>query len=303
MRFFVCFSAILLAASASGEAPAQYDSAFPQWSPDERHIVFASTRDGDFEIYTMSADGTDPRRLTSSTGRDAHPSYWPGHNRIVFQSPRGHSDERDVELYTMNRDGTDQRPLYSAAGFNGVPVPSRDGKRIAFQRGIFDSAANDFHWELFLIDADGKNERQLTKNSWSSQVPTWMPGDHEIVFYANPRGTDQLFLMNVDTGRVRQFLQSSTNDRAPSLSRDGRFLAFHSDRGGGDGDDLYVLDRSTNAVTRLTSGLSVRCQPGWTRDGRRIVFSGNGTGVDEVYVVGRDGKGLTRLTRGTEGTR
>ena len=280
-----------------------YSNAFPQWSPDERRIAFASTRDGgdDFEIYTMNADGADLRRLTFSPGRDAHP-YWLSANRLVFQSPRNQSSERIVDLYTMDANGRNQRRLLGGGAFTGVPVPSRDRKRIAFQRGTWDESIRNFHWELFVVDSSGRHERQLTGNAWSSQVPSWRPGDREIVFYANPSGVDQLFVMNVASGEVRPLMTSKSNDTAPSVSPDGRFIAFQSDRGG-DRPDLYLLDLSTQDVKRLTTGLAVRSQASWSRDGMRLLFSGVGTGVDEVYVIHRDGTGLTRLTHGTEGTR
>jgi len=91
------------------------------------------------------------------------------------------------------------------------------------------------------------------------------------------------------------------NDTAPSVSFDGRFVAFNSDRDGP--GDLYVLEVSSGQVTRLTTALGVRSQPSWSRDGARLLFSATSTGVDEVYVIGRDGSGLRRLTHGTDGVR
>ena len=85
------------------------------------------------------------------------------------------------------------------------------------------------------------------------------------------------------------------------MSPDGRLVAFNSDRDGP--GDLYVLEISSGRVARLTTGLAVRSQPSWSRDGGRLLFSATSTGVDEIYVVGRGGAGLERLTRGTEGVR
>jgi Tol biopolymer transport system component len=123
-----------------------FDDTHPAWSPDSKTIVFFS-----------------------------HPYYLPTGNQIVFQSPRDHADEHDVDLYVMDANGRGQRRLLARSGFNGVPVPSRNGKRIAFQRGIWNEAIKKFHWELYVVDADGRNERQLTDNSWSSQVASWFP--------------------------------------------------------------------------------------------------------------------------------
>jgi TolB protein len=227
--------------------------------------------------------------------------YFPSGQRIVFQSPRDYTQPREVDLYTMDASGIRQRRLATSAGFDGVPVPSPDSGRIAFQRGTFDATANAFHWELFVIDTLGRNERQLTSNQWSSQVPSWRPGGDEIVFYANPEGREQLFVMAVRTRAARPLHTSRANDTAPAVSPDGRYVAFNSDRDGP--GDLYRLEVSSGTVTRLTRELGVRGQPSWSRDGSRLLFSATSTGLDEVYVIGRDGSGLARLTRGATGVR
>jgi len=227
--------------------------------------------------------------------------YLPSGRRIVFQSPRDHATAGEVDVYTMDADGSRQRRLFSHPGFDGVPVPSPDGRWIALQRGTFDSTTRAFHWELLVVDTLGGNERVLTANRWSSQVPSWRPGGDGLVFYANPDGHDQLFVMSVATRVVRPLLLSGANDTAPSVSPDGRLVAFNSDRDGP--GDLYVLAVASGQATRLTTGLGVRSQPSWSRDGTHILFSATSTGVDEVYVVGRGGSGLRRLTRGTDGVR
>jgi TolB protein len=284
------------------KANSRYDNEFPQFSPDDKHIVFASTRDdGDYEIYTMAADGTLAQRLTHTAGRDAHPYYFASGRKILFQSPRDHSNERDVDLYVMESNGKAQHRLMARDGFNGVPVPSRKGNRIAYMRGSWDDALKTFHWELLLVGVDGTNERQLTKNTWSSQVASWFPGDLEIAFYANPSGRDQLFVLNIDSGAVRPLLVDKANDYAPSVSPDGKQVAFTSDRDSE--SDLYILDVAPGTVTRLTTNAKVRGQPCWSRDARRFLFAGAATGVYEVYTIQVDGTNMTRLTHGTEGIR
>lgn len=102
-----------------------YDN-FPQWSPKGDAIMFTSDRDGDFELYTISPDGTGLRRLTHVPGNDAHSSWCAGGDWIVFSSGRmGFKDE--MALY------------------DGVPQP---------------------YGEIFAMRADGSDVRQLTDNKW-----------------------------------------------------------------------------------------------------------------------------------------
>jgi TolB protein len=129
---------------------------YPAWSPDGRRIAFMSSRDGDDEIYTMNADGTDPRRLTNSAGRDSGPTWSPDGGSIAFASSRdGASD-----LYIMEVDGGKVRRLTDTPVPGGSirPLWSPDGELISFlsSRGRPDPT------QLFVIDPRGQHERQVT---------------------------------------------------------------------------------------------------------------------------------------------
>jgi Tol biopolymer transport system component len=306
MRTLPIASVLLLLAPASSRADGAYDNMWPNASPDGKEIAFATTRDGgDWEIYVMDADGTNPRRLTHSPGRDAHPSFSRSGQQIFFQSPRDYPDEQtEVAIYVMDRDGKGQRRLIEARGaFTGVPVPSRGGRRLAFMRGVYDAARKTHHWELQLAESSGRNPVPLTDNAWNSQVPSWFPGDRELAFFADPAGREQLFVLDVASRRARPLLQSEWNDQNPSVSPDGRWIAFVSDRTGKDLRDLHV-DASSRRVRPLTQGFVLRSQPNWSPRGERLFFSASKAGgVDEIYGILPDGSGLTRLTHGTEGIR
>jgi hypothetical protein len=75
----------------------------PQWSPDGRRLVFDSTRDGNFEVYAMNADGSGPVRLTDHPAIDANPSFSPDGRLVLFDSDRERRDVRD--LYTVSAGG------------------------------------------------------------------------------------------------------------------------------------------------------------------------------------------------------
>lgn len=74
----------------------------PAWSPDGKRIAFHTFRDGNLEVYTMSRDGADPVRITTSTAADGYPAWTPTGDRIVFASNR----DGNWELYVIATDGT-----------------------------------------------------------------------------------------------------------------------------------------------------------------------------------------------------
>lgn len=280
---------------------APYENAFPSWLPDGR-IVYSSTQaEGDWEIFVIDPKGGDPLRITQSPGRDAHAQAWT-EGRLLFQSPRAWPQPPNVDIFVMASDGSRIRRLTGGGGFNGVPVPSPDASRIAFMRG--QPRAGGFHWQIHVMDADGGHERAVTSGTWSSQVPTWTGDGKALFIHADPEGRNQLYKVDLATGRVAQAHKSSGNDHAPALATDGIRLAFTSDRDNAPGrHDLYVLDLGTGGVRRLTQGLNVRGQPGWSPDSMSLTIAAAPADVSDVWVIPVGEGEPRRVTRGAEGQR
>jgi uncharacterized repeat protein (TIGR01451 family) len=95
------------------------DDINPAWSPDGTKIAFASNRDGNYEIYLMNADGTNPQRLTTSAGADRAPAWSPDGTKIIFSSER---DGGNSEIYVMNVDGSNSVRLTNNSVVDATPA-------------------------------------------------------------------------------------------------------------------------------------------------------------------------------------
>src|ERR1700747_3123013 len=109
----------------------------------------------------MNVDGSNPRRLTHSPGRDAHPEWSPDGQKIYFQSPR---ETKVPQLFVMNADGSDPKRLTNNAGFTGVPLVSPDGKKILYMVNDGPSL-EQVHWQIYHMDVDGRNQRRLSRGT------------------------------------------------------------------------------------------------------------------------------------------
>jgi TolB protein len=102
----------------------------PSWSPDDKQMVFASNRDGKFQIYAMNADGSSVRRLTNNKAEESAPAWSPSGQDIVFVSDR---EGEHLALFTMAPDGSgQQRMVFSKRQDFCFPAWSLDGQTIAF---------------------------------------------------------------------------------------------------------------------------------------------------------------------------
>jgi TolB protein len=102
----------------------------PSWSPDDKQMVFASNRDGKFQIYAMNSDGSKVRRLTNNRAEESAPAWSPNGQDIVFVSDR---EGEHPALFTMAPDGSgQQRMVFSKRQDFCFPAWSLDGQTIAF---------------------------------------------------------------------------------------------------------------------------------------------------------------------------
>ena len=200
----------------------------------------------EYDIFTARADGSHLRQMTVTPGYDAEATISPTGSRIVFTSVRN----GDLDLYSMALDGSNVRQLTNESGYDGGAFYSWDGSMIVY-RGWHDTdsaAAASYRellarnlvrptrMELFVMNADGSNKRQITNNGAANFAPFFHPDNKRIIFASNmadPRGRDfDLYLIGVDGTGLERITYNETFDGFPMFTRDGRRLVFASNRGG-----------------------------------------------------------------------
>lgn len=192
---------------------------------------------GGMDIFEADLDGSNRRRLTTELGYDAECAYDPTGQWIVFTSDR----DGDPDLYKMRADGSDVRQLTNSPGYDGGPFFSPDGKRILFRS----DRNQDEHLQLFVMDADGTGERQITRHGRTVRwAPFWLPDGHWIVYTTSIHGhyNYEVYLLNVDTGRYRRITYSPRFDGLPVISPDGKMMMWTSQRGPSGLSQVFLAD-------------------------------------------------------------
>jgi Tol biopolymer transport system component len=140
----------------------------PAWSPDGTQIAFVSDRDGDSEIYIMDANGGNQLPLTTDPADDDHPDWSPDCNKIAFQSDRDTPGWHDI--YTLSPGDKSVSRITTDPKHDEWPAWSPNGQQIAFH-----SSRQDNRFQVFVMNADGSSQANVSNSPYSDAFVAWQP--------------------------------------------------------------------------------------------------------------------------------
>ncbi|MEW5986396.1 MAG: ABC transporter substrate-binding protein [Chloroflexota bacterium] len=247
-------------------------------------IAFASDRDGDWDIYLMNPDGSQPVNLTNNLADDQTPAWSPDGRRLAFASNR----DGNWEIYTMTAQGTDVVNLTNHPAADRQPAWSFDGNHLAFV------SDRDGNLEIYTMGDRGAGARNLTRHLASDENPTWSPEGTQLAFTSNRDGDWEIYTVTVTGEQPRQLTNNQVDDQSPAWLPDGTQIAFVSYRDGN--AELYLVRPDGRGPHNLTQTAAWEWQPAWAPDGRHLVFASDRDGNWELYTMAADGTVPTRLT-------
>ncbi|HEX2166470.1 MAG TPA: hypothetical protein VHG09_04455 [Longimicrobiales bacterium] len=262
------------------------ENAEAYFSADARRLIFQATRPGVSscdQIYTMNADGTDVRMVSSGVGATTCAYFFPSGERILYSSTHEHSPEcpprpdfrqgyvwalHPFDIYTARPDGSDLRKIGSTPHYDAEATISPDGSSIVF------TSTRDGDLEIYTMAADGTDIRRLTHEPGYDGGAFFSPDGTKIVFRAHHPETPE------ELADYRRLL-------GQNLIRPSQL-------------DIYIMDADGSNRVRVTDNGAANFAPYMHPDGRRIIFSSNMDDPEgrnfELYMINVDGTGLERIT-------
>jgi Tol biopolymer transport system component len=198
-------------------------------------------------------------------------------------------------LYVINADGSGLRkladdPRHALWG----PAWSPDGRQIVVTYVSLDP--QQMQNQLYLIDADGTNPRQLTRNDRGNFFATWSPDSTRLAFISqqgSQNETAEIYTINADGSDERRLTNNMVWDYGATWSPDGQQIAFGSQQGGSWQIWLMNADGSNQRPLPMSAHGNA---PRWSPDGRFIVLKSDREGNDNIYVITPDGSEQRNVT-------
>ena len=168
---------------------------WPVFSPSGREVVFHSNRGGNWDIYTIGVDGSNPRQLTFSESGDIRPDWSPDGGRIAYSSER----DGNWQIYLLDLQTGQERRLTSGIANNREPVFSPNGAEIAYHAVTGDAGASSIT-ELFVLDLETLETRQVTRFGKDACCADWSPDGAFIYFMMSDLGEDEWDIYRISPG-------------------------------------------------------------------------------------------------------
>ena len=208
----------------------------PTWSPDGKRIAFVSNRNKNKpQIWVIGLEDKNPVRITDGN-HDNYPDWSPDGKSIVYQSQRNLN--QPSELYLIDLDGNNHSLLVGADSIH--PCWSPGGTRVIFSHRR-EAETN----QIYSIDSDGENLKQLTYDNVHKRYPSFSRDGRKIAY----TGKQHIWVMDSDgMNQKRVTKRKDFVDEHPTWSPDSKAIAFYSMRNQLDGLSIFIVELSRNRV-------------------------------------------------------
>lgn len=254
------------------------------FSPDSKMIIFQAIPKGEqqYQIFTLNIETNEIKMVSTGLGSCTCSFFHPEGKKIIFAS--SHSAPLlskykwqltpYMNIYEANVDGSGLVPLTEGPAYHAECAYSSDGRKIVY------ASNEDGSMNIYTMDADGRNKRQLTHTTHCyNGGPFFSPDDQQIVFRADRAEEDilQIYLLESETGYEKQLTANKGINWAPYWHPSGRMIAYTAAQEGSHCYDIYLYQMEKGETARLTYGNLFDGLPSFNGAGDKILWTSKGS--------------------------
>ena len=246
-------------ANLTAISPAGETALSPAWSPDGQRIAYTRFGEGKGAIVVQRLDGSERRTVPTTESQLNYTAAFAPDGRTLAFSRSAEDGSTDIFTVNLAEMRCARRLTVGRFADNLSPSFAPDGRRVAF---VSTRAGPP---QVYSMSVEGTDQELLAPFDYgvsgSSNAPEWSPDGASVAFHREVNRSQQIFILDVGSRRVRQLTSSGRNED-PTWAPDGRHLAFVSDRSGR--RQVWIIDIETGRVRQLMTPGETRL-PAWSR--------------------------------------
>ena len=297
------------------------------FSDDGRYLIFQSEREADnpfYQIYILDFETGDINRVSPGYGKTTCSFFqWNG-DRVMFSSSHLDPDARKkqkeeldfrasgqkrryawdyettMDIFTANRDGSDIKQLTTAKGYDAEGSYSPDGKLIVYStnKDVYERKLTkeeeqklevdaSFFCDLYIMNADGSNKRQLTSAPGYDGGPFFSPDGDRVIFrrFSEDGHSADVYTINIDGTDEKRLTDFGCLSWAPFYHPSGDYIVWAANKMGYSNFEVYMTDvEGLKEPVRVTYTDGFDGLPVFSPDGTKMVWTSSRTGGGEAQL-------------------
>ena len=252
-------------------------------------ILFSSSINGNSDIFIMDNDGKNKTALTQTDSEEWGPT-WINKNEISFLRQKGDSIFRIKLNLKTKKESKLEHPKNCILGDKNILYsPSNQNQLYSCQNNIF------------IFNPKTNNIKNITENLiGKARYPSWSNDGNNIIYTSNHLGTNEVFLYEIKTEKVRQLTNSDSNNERGELSPNNKILAYSSDSFEKGNQEILIKNLETNEIQNISKSSGMELIARFSNSGKKLYYGTNKDENWEIYVYDLKTKKHKALTENKE---